>query len=1100
MLYGISFAATTNTNTSTDYDPFHLPLGYNASSFDIDLSDTILNNGDSDFFYQLRDITGATWDSEVGGPQWFATVFENWYIYYNNYPNTNDRKIYRRTMGGEIEDVPFSVIGDILDGFNYVTAEEPEPYEAWRNYIYNNRYYDVYPDPLESLCIVIANGRTDLNVKFGNPYARHFPFWWNWTRTTKSKKTTNWEWWRRNYDWTDESYPTVEPVKYIYSPSDHAIYEQGTDGLYSKILNFNVISKDAISDDVERRKVISGDIVSAVAVSGDIDAAYVLSGQPERAEHFWSADLLGHYLLPFEFYDESIDRSNVISRAVLSRDNKVISGDIISDMFLSGDIVSRDNVIHNPDDIHYSWILTDNAGLLWGDNVVALESRDKIPGYYLISDYSEDMYAIKDFEEIFLLSGEIVPEEIVIYEKYEIRSLNNALLFSSSGDVETGIYDFYSGDITRYFESGDTVYDAFSDDVSYPLSEILLYRVSDDEVYDYNNNLIFTLESAGSDDKNTYICEPRTIGESIVVHGFDEDYTVRVTPIYQGDISSGQYLNTSISIAGDPFTYGSKLGYITFRQRASFLRGYENFREATPIPMVIANVSNGNAEDNPLIFDMLISDYSGNIIKRTKFNWNAQSNITKDLGTFFMMTPINSANDTPYKLETRITNRTGTRYELYRYNSGNGELNLTPAYWKYDLTDDVYGTLPMKFQLDQHSQIAPGLVTVYNQDMNYTNINMGSDQSASFRLYEHDSTNPKNLTLNYKRIAGMYTKEPLPRTRALPSEISDTEYTESDDLVTVQGFSMAFTDIVNDENNTYYEIENLTGKVPVMVDVRNANDAVTPYYTYINSTALDAFAISEDVDDVLKALVYDIESFDTEAPESEDVPEETPLPDEGEIQTDSIALRASELVFTYNNENTGKIALQPIAVRMKIPRKSQLLADIWDQLDAAEDPVALFNTFARYGTIWVRSSATREYDANLFTAINNKGSSIGANAADCVRAFIYDDYLYLDFIVIMADAVSKNTGKTAFIEIFKDDDVPYILIGDGLVDAHWNLSFYVSQTGDNPTPSATYETDATASGQNVNRNLLARGSGSGCNSGIFGLGLLVLVAIMKSKR
>ena len=49
----------------------------------------------------------------------------------------------------------------------------------------------------------------------------------------------------------------------------------------------------------------------------------------------------------------------------------------------------------------------------------------------------------------------------------------------------------------------------------------------------------------------------------------------------------------------------------------------------------------------------------------------------QDLGTFFMF---GSPDTWPeYELETRITNRTGTRYELYRYDMTN-TANGTPTY------------------------------------------------------------------------------------------------------------------------------------------------------------------------------------------------------------------------------------------------------------------------------------------------------------------------------------------------------------------------------------------------------------------------------------
>ena len=333
------------------------------------------------------------------------------------------------------------------------------------------------------------------------------------------------------------------------------------------------------------------------------------------------------------------------------------------------------------------------------------------------------------------------------------------------------------------------------------------------------------------------------------------------------------------------------------------------------------------------------------------------------------------------------------------------------------------------------------------------------------------------------------------------------QYLESNDLVSVQSFSMYFTDVNNNAYNTEDEIRYLTGKIPEMVDI-SQSDVITPYNVYINSSALDSFMISADVRGELETRVsYDVVSADSpQSPEenTEDLTnEQTDLT--GPFEADFFKVADDEENVTYNTDASGKAALQPIAIRMKIPRKTQLLESIWPQLEAAEDPVALFNIFARYGAVWVRSAATREYDTNLFTAINTKGASAGVSASDCVRAFIYndngEDYLYLDFIVIMSDAKSKNEGRTAFIEIFTDDDVPYILIGDGLMNKRWELSFYVSKTGDNPVPSASYNYDVPEnSSVSTTSKALAGGSGGGCNSGIIGLGLLVLMVAMKSKR
>ena len=139
---------------ATEYNPYslnylHTNTGYEAQVY------KAYGNTSYNFFYQLRDVTGAARSDNVGGSQWFATVYENYYYYFNELIDTDEElSIYRRTMGGEIPDITFNTVGDIIDGFNFIFAEEPQPYETeWRRYI-NWGVFDVYPDPIESLCIV----------------------------------------------------------------------------------------------------------------------------------------------------------------------------------------------------------------------------------------------------------------------------------------------------------------------------------------------------------------------------------------------------------------------------------------------------------------------------------------------------------------------------------------------------------------------------------------------------------------------------------------------------------------------------------------------------------------------------------------------------------------------------------------------------------------------------------------------------------------------------------------------------------------------------------------------------------------------------------
>ena len=100
----------------------------------------------------------------------------------------------------------------------------------------------------------------------------------------------------------------------------------------------------------------------------------------------------------------------------------------------------------------------------------------------------------------------------------------------------------------------------------------------------------------------------------------------------------------------------------------------------------------------------------------------------------------------------------------------------------------------------------------------------------------------------------------------------------------------------------------------------------------------------------------------------------------------------------------------------------------------------------------------------------------------------------------MADASSSRTNKTAYIRTFEDDNVPYILIGDGLQDDKWTLSFFVTTAG------AIDETDDNSSnnnGDNSDNNSTTSGDksgikkggggGGGCNA--LGLSILILFAL-----
>ncbi|MBQ9433124.1 MAG: hypothetical protein IJU26_02805 [Synergistaceae bacterium] len=694
----------------------------------------------------------------------------------------------------------------------------------------------------------------------------------------------------------------------------------------------------------------------------------------------------------------------------------------------------------------------------------------------------------------FTLSNDINKSGDVIGNHYEFRNMAGKLAYKTSHD-HTVVLDS-------------------KDNTVYTVSYLSSGTNSGASIYDSAGKLAYTLE-ASSSANIMYLCKVRDVTESIAIDGF-EDYSFIFTPRGEQSVNPADYASTNVRISSTYGTtdFGSTLGYITFNQAADMATGYSHYRENATIPLVIANVYDGNASEVPLQFDMTVYDSAtqktaDHVINRVKFTWDAQSDMNDlDFGTFFMVQ--SSADPMPtYYLETQITNRTATRYRLYRYDMlgrTSGYQEIRPDRWKYDLplspTQLQRETLPQYFHLDAHSQIAPGLVTVYDHSV-YGTVNTAYDTYESFQINDYVNSAPRNLRLNYKRVRGL-------------DLIAGSE--EKLDGVRTREFVMNFADVVNNDEETAYELMNLMGKPPVMTTASVNSAAFTAAASskgkavshdrsvYINSSAIDAFRFVKTVPEGL--VTYTIISEDTE---SQDTPSQNPEPapeNPPEDETNASAFSPSEVIITLVS---NEIPLQPLSIRMRIPRQNQLVMNHWEEFENAASSRALFNAFANYGTIWLRSDATSERDANFFTAINNKGSNIGAGAADCIRAFIYEDALYLDFIVILADGSSRNTGKTAYVELFRDDENPYVLIGDGNENGQWDMTFYIAATGENPTPRPSTPTSGDNSGGNNSggndgnsdsRKLNSgSGGGGGCSLGLAGmLGMILLLGILKLSR
>jgi hypothetical protein len=346
-----------------------------------------------------------------------------------------------------------------------------------------------------------------------------------------------------------------------------------------------------------------------------------------------------------------------------------------------------------------------------------------------------------------------------------------------------------------------------------------------------------------------------------------------------------------------------------------------------------------------------------------------------------------------YRLQNRITNRTGTRYRQQRYDRAQ---DIIPDCWLYDIADPGRYDLPEWFYLDARSQIAPGLITQYSASMD-----MAYNYSESFRLYPFQGAQtPRELQLTSQKVRGM---------TAYGTPV-DGQAVNGTSPWTVTAFHMTFADVTGD-GNTEREISGFVGGRPIMPPeaysfTEAADDNSVPAGT------LNAFTLSADVPEVPAA-------------------------------------------------SSNDAALLPIHVRLRLSRRDVGIQE-WEALESAENALG---KFAETRTIRVHSpKAPEKGDLNLLQAA-------GGAAGRCVQAFTHGDFLYIDFIVLVADAKSRKGGnETAFCEVVEDGGIPYILIGDGESDGKWVLSFYIGPAGSDPND----DPGTPANGD----------SGGGCSAGL----------------
>ena len=201
------------------------------------------------------------------------------------------------------------------------------------------------------------------------------------------------------------------------------------------------------------------------------------------------------------------------------------------------------------------------------------------------------------------------------------------------------------------------------------------------------------------------------------------------------------------------------------------------------------------------------------------------------------------------------------------------------------------------------------------------------------------------------------------------------------------------------------------------------------------------------------------------------------------------AFRSNSFMISANVPDALSAApetpILPMRVRMRISRFD--IPGRWNDALRLEREGVLAANLHTICTIRLYSQAAGELYANLFEALQNRAREANRHEnyfmENSIQAFTYGDFLYVDFMVLLADAESQTAGKTAFVQVVSHDTVYYILIGDGSIDDAWRLGFLATAA---ETPSS--------SGNDGD-------GGGGCNSlGVALFALAVIPALRRLKR
>ena len=468
--------------------------------------------------------------------------------------------------------------------------------------------------------------------------------------------------------------------------------------------------------------------------------------------------------------------------------------------------------------------------------------------------------------------------------------------------------------------------------------------------------------------------------------------------------------------------------------------------QGIPRPMVISNVYSGTAADGqaPLIVRMSLRDSSGpdgNMIAYDRASWTMNQSITtgNNQWVFVPVDDLNTDNARiEYYLTTEVANNTSYRYAA-RYYDSTGD-TVPPARWKFDIFRPQGTTnIPREFLLATDSNIAPGLVTVYNR-----RYNINEQNKTPIHLFPVDTPDlgDYGLTLNHKILFGKRLGETY-RYAAQEGRFNLFEVTAFEPRTASTTF--------------YSNVSNVT---------KGAGTVKVPTTTIFSASSIKREVIA---DDVIQYFTVD---------------QSIPSGVRGDDTEGIFPLHITfNIPVTLVNDNAWWNDM------LKVWRNTGNITDMFANK---------YDLFLRSGenNIWNLTQELNklgDYSSLVKVFLDEERGRLTQDN--------YSGLLTVSFIVMLMDGT--RDGVRPELSVVEDNSVSqqnkYIVVRDGELDNRWNMTFFIAPAGwqDNPTtPDSNSNTNSKSGAEGVGGS----SGGGGCSG--FGIAGVIAAAlfVMHTRR